>query len=144
MGNQERSDLAAFKFTVFLYPYFFFDSKQKCFILDLICLFYGFKERTSLLCGNHFFGVAVSLCAFSVGNIDPLTLTIRLLALNGYIALSIAAIMTPFLKEITLFFKKSFVKVHHYFAAAGLLLITLHPIAVFTQTLDPTVFLAKF
>jgi hypothetical protein len=73
-----------------------------------------------------------------------LSLTIRLLALNGYIALSIAAIMTPFIKEITLFFKKSFVKIHHYFAAAGLLLITLLPIAVFIQTSDPTVFLPNF
>jgi DMSO/TMAO reductase YedYZ heme-binding membrane subunit len=52
--------------------------------------------------------------------------------------------MTPFLKEITLFFKKSFSKVHHYFAAVGLLLITLHPITVFIQTLSPSVFLPNF
>jgi hypothetical protein len=90
------------------------------------------------------FGLSVSLFAFSMGNSNLLNLTIRLFALNGYIALSIAAIMTPFLKEITLFFKKSFVKVHHYFAAAGLLLITLLPIAVFIQTSDLTVFLPNF
>ncbi len=90
------------------------------------------------------FGLAISLFAYSLGHSDPLTLTIRLLALNGYIALSIAAIMTPFLKEITLFFKKSFTKVHHYFAAAGLLLITLLPIAVFIQTFDPSIFLPNF
>jgi len=91
-------------------------------------------------------GLAVSLSVFlsAEENIAPLTLTIRLLALNGYLALSVAAIMTPFLKEVTLFFKKSFVQVHHYFAAVGLLLITLHPIAVFAQTLDPTVFLPNF
>ncbi len=52
--------------------------------------------------------------------------------------------MTPFLKEITLFFKKSFTKVHHYFAAIGLLLITLHPITVLIQTLDPAIFLPNF
>ncbi len=92
------------------------------------------------------FGLAISLFVFiSAGkDISPLTLTIRLLALNGYLALSIAAIMTPFLKEVTLFFKKSFTKVHHYFAAVGLLLITLHPIVVFAQTLDATVFLPNF
>jgi DMSO/TMAO reductase YedYZ heme-binding membrane subunit len=90
-------------------------------------------------------GLAVSLFVFfSAKDIAPLTLTIRLLALNGYIALSVAAIMTPFLKEVTLFFKKSFTKIHHYFAAAGLLLITLHPITVFAQTLNPTVFLPSF
>jgi methionine sulfoxide reductase heme-binding subunit len=82
------------------------------------------------------FGLAVSLLAYSISPTDPLTLTIRLLALNGYIAISIAVIMTPFLKEITLFFKKSFVKVHHYFAAAGLLLLTLLPITVLIQGLS--------
>ena len=92
------------------------------------------------------FGFAISLFVFfsAEENIAPLTLTIRVLSLNGYIALSIAAIMTPFLKEVTLFFKKSFTKVHHYFAAAGIILITLHPIAVFAQTLDPTIFLPNF
>jgi DMSO/TMAO reductase YedYZ heme-binding membrane subunit len=92
------------------------------------------------------FGLAISLFVFisAEENISPLTLTIRVLALNGYLALSIAAIMTPFLKEVTLFFKKSFTKVHHYFAAIGLLLITLHPIVVFAQTLDPTIFLPNF
>jgi hypothetical protein len=89
-------------------------------------------------------GLAVSFFAFSLGNSDPLSLSLRLLALNGFIALSVAAIMTPFLKEITIFFKKSFTKVHHHFAAAGLLLISLHPIAVFIQALSPAVFLPNF
>ena len=92
------------------------------------------------------FGLSVSLFVFlsAEEDIAPLTLTIRMLALNGFIALSIAVIMTPFLKEVTLFFKKSFTKIHHYFAATGLFLITLHPIAVFTQTVDPTIFLPNF
>jgi predicted ferric reductase len=67
-----------------------------------------------------------------------------LLALNGYVALSIAAILTPFIKEVTLFFKKSFIKVHHYFAAAGLLLITLHPISVAILFMNPRILLPNF
>jgi predicted ferric reductase len=90
------------------------------------------------------FGSAISLLAFSIAPTDPLTLTIRLLALNGYIAISIAVIMTPFLKQITLFFKTPFTKVHHYFAVAGLLLITMHPIAVFIQFFSPAVFVPYF
>jgi len=66
---------------------------------------------------------------------------LRLFGLNGFIALSIAAILTAFLKEITLFLKKPFIKVHHYFAAAGLVLITLHPIMLAIQLLNPAVFL---
>jgi hypothetical protein len=83
-----------------------------------------------------FFGLAVSLLAYSITPTDPITLTTRLLALNGYIALSIAVIMTPFLKEITLFFKKSFIKLHHDFATVGLLMLTLLPILVFLQELS--------
>jgi hypothetical protein len=88
------------------------------------------------------FGLVVSLLAYSITPTDPLTLIIRLLALNGYIAVSIAVIMTPFLKEITLFFKKSFVTVHHDFAAAGLLLLTLLPVTVFIQGLSFDEFIA--
>jgi DMSO/TMAO reductase YedYZ heme-binding membrane subunit len=89
--------------------------------------------------------VAVSLFALaSDGYGDPLTLTIRLLALNGYIVVAVAAIITPFLKEITLFFKKSFTKVHHYFAITGLLLITLHPTVVSIQALNAAVILPNF
>ncbi len=102
------------------------------------------KRELAFFTAIIIFGLSVSLFAFTMGNSNLLNLTIRLFALNGYIALSIAAIMTPFLKEITLFFKKSFVKVHHYFAAAGLLLITLLPIAVFIQTSDLAVFLPNF
>jgi hypothetical protein len=90
------------------------------------------------------FMLAISYIAFSIGYSDPFSLFIRLLALNGYIALGIAAMMSPFLKQITLFFKKSFTKVHHYFAAVGLLLITLHPITVFISALTLSVFLPNF
>ncbi len=87
------------------------------------------------------FALAVSFVAFNRSYNGPFDLAIRLLALNGFIALSVAAMMTPFLKEVTLFFKKSFIKVHHYFAAAGLLLITLHPVAIVIQALNPMLLL---
>jgi predicted ferric reductase len=84
------------------------------------------------------FALAVSTFAYSLGSGTPLVLTMRLLALNGYIALAVAAIITAFLKEITLFLKKSFTKIHHYFAIAGLVLITAHPIVVIIQTQTPS------
>ena len=89
------------------------------------------------------FAAAVNIFAFSLSIISPLIFLIRLLALNGFIALSIAAIMTPFIKEITVFLRKPFTKVHHYFAAAGLVLITLHPITVAIQTLNPALLLPQ-
>lgn len=89
------------------------------------------------------FALAVSIGAFLFEYTDPFDLSIRLFALNGFIALSIATIMTAFLKEITLFFKKPFTRIHHYFAAAGLVLITLHPIVLAIQLLNPAVFLPR-
>ena len=88
-----------------------------------------------------FFALAVSIISFLVAYDDPLRFSIRLFALNGFIALCIATIMTPFLKEITIYLKKPFLRVHHYFAALGLTLITLHPIFSAIQRLNPSVFL---
>jgi sulfoxide reductase heme-binding subunit YedZ len=90
------------------------------------------------------YAIEVSIAAFLFTHTDPTLLLIRLLALNGYIALSIAAIMTPFLKEITLFFKKPFTKIHHYFAAVGLVLITLHPLTYAFLFATPSVLLPNF
>jgi hypothetical protein len=90
------------------------------------------------------FATAISLIALEMGSGNAMDVSIRLLALNGYVALSIAAILTPFIKEVTLFFKKSFIKVHHYFAAAGLLLLTLHPISVAILFMNPRVLLPNF
>lgn len=90
------------------------------------------------------FALAMSLVAFTVDSSDPYDLATRLFALNGFIALSIATIMTAFLKEVTLFLKKPFTRIHHYFAAAGLVLITLHPITLAILQLDPAIFLPNF
>ncbi len=87
------------------------------------------------------FALAISLTAYVMNSGNPYNLLIRLFALNGFIALAIAAILTAFLKEVILFFKKPFIRVHHYFAAAGLVLITLHPVVLAIQSLNPTVFL---
>ena len=90
------------------------------------------------------FGLAVSIAAYTMNSSNPWNLAVRLFALNGFIALSIATIMAAFLKEITLFFKKPFTRIHHYFAAAGLVLITLHPITLAIRFLNPAVFVPNF
>jgi predicted ferric reductase len=87
------------------------------------------------------FAIAVSLIAYFLDSANPYNLAVRLFALNGFIALSIASILTAFLKEVTLFFKKPFTRIHHYFAAVGLVLITLHPIILAIQFMNPAVFL---
>jgi hypothetical protein len=87
------------------------------------------------------FAIVISALAFVTSSSDPLILFIRLLALNGFIAMSVAAIMNIFIKELTLFLRKPFLKIHHYFAAVGLVLITLHPVMVAIQTMYPAILL---
>lgn len=87
------------------------------------------------------FLIAVSVAVFLVGYNNPIRLSIRLLGLYGFIALSVAAIITPFLKEITLYFKRPFLRIHHYFAAFGFTLITLHPVVLAVDRLTINVFI---
>jgi len=55
-------------------------------------------------------------------------LMVRLLALTGYYALSIATIMTPFLVDIRKVLGWPFIRVHHIFAVFGIAAIISHPI----------------
>ncbi len=65
---------------------------------------------------------------------------IRFLGLYGFLFLSVAALTTPFLAEITVAFGKPFKKIHHAFAAAGIVLITFHPIVNAVQRMSLEVF----
>lgn len=73
-----------------------------------------------------------------------LSTMIRLAALLGLLSLSIAAIMTPFLPDIYRLFGRPFLKVHHLFAAAGLIFATIHPVLFAIALIDITVFIPLF
>jgi DMSO/TMAO reductase YedYZ heme-binding membrane subunit len=87
------------------------------------------------------FSAAVLAASYYVEYANPLRFAVRLFGLWGFTALSIATIITAFLKEITTYLKKPFLKVHHYLAAFGLALITLHPVALAIQLLNPAIFI---
>ena len=72
------------------------------------------------------------------------SILIRFLSLYGFLFLGIAALTTPFLAEITLSFGKPFIRVHHAFAAIGLVLITLHPVVYAVQRMSLDVFVPRF
>lgn len=78
-------------------------------------------------------GIAALFCIVSASVLltggDPLYLLVRLLALNGYLALAIAASMSPFLSEIRAVFGRPFLAVHHTLAAFGLAAVILHPLS---------------
>jgi predicted ferric reductase len=99
------------------------------------------KKGYLFLAGTVTFTVIVSLFSYYIAYEHAFELSVRLLALNGFLFLSIAAILTPFIREIKNIFNKPFLQVHHSFAAVGLVLITLHPIVLAIQTLNPAIFL---
>jgi len=69
---------------------------------------------------------------------------VRLFALFGFTSLSVAAMMSPFLKEISSYFGKPSIRIHHIFAYTGLALITAHPVMNAIQAGDISVFLPVF
>lgn len=75
---------------------------------------------------------------------DAVDLLVRIFALEGFFMLSVAVIITPFLKEIKQSLGKSFLRVHHIFAVAGLILVTLHPVLLAIESLNAAIFLPNF
>jgi predicted ferric reductase len=84
--------------------------------------------------------------AIVAGNpsISPLATGIRIAGLTGFIALAVAMITTPFLPEIYRNFGRPFLRVHHFSAAAGLILVTLHPVLLAIRLMTAQVFLPAF
>ncbi len=66
---------------------------------------------------------------------------IRFFALTGFYTLAIAALLTPFMKQIYQEFGRAFQDIHHIFAAVGLASATLHPVIFAIQVSDLSVFL---
>jgi predicted ferric reductase len=77
-------------------------------------------------------------------SISPLTTGIRIAGLTGFVALAGAMIMTPFLPEIYRNFGRPFLRIHHLFAVAGIILVTLHPVFFAIRLMSVAVFLPSF
>jgi predicted ferric reductase len=77
-------------------------------------------------------------------SISPLTTGIRIAGLTGFVALAGAMIMTPFLPEIYRNFGRPFLRIHHLFAVAGIILVTLHPVLLAIRLMTVAVFLPVF
>jgi hypothetical protein len=100
--------------------------------------------------GYFFLGIIAALLiisGLSVGvnpSPSPFTSGIRFAGLAGFILLAVAALMTPWSREIYRNFGASFGKFHHIFAISGLVLITLHPVLLAMRLMNASVFLPWF
>jgi DMSO/TMAO reductase YedYZ heme-binding membrane subunit len=103
------------------------------------------KTQKWLLIGSWIFiGILIPIIDLTTPANPPLQFLVRLFALYGFFMLSMAAVMTPFLKQIVKVFGKPFLKIHHAFALFGLSFITLHPILLAIITKNLTVFIPSF
>jgi DMSO/TMAO reductase YedYZ heme-binding membrane subunit len=74
----------------------------------------------------------------------PLDWVIRAAAMLGYIAVFVTAITSAYMRELFQLLGRPFIKVHHVYSVAGLILITLHPLGVAIRSSDILVFLPDF
>ncbi len=88
--------------------------------------------------------VIVSGIVISTGSEEPAGLLIRLCGLCGFIALSTGAILTILRDEIRTTLGQPFIRVHHIFVLAGLLLITLHPVLIALRFQNAAIFIPTF
>jgi hypothetical protein len=82
--------------------------------------------------------------AYSNGFSSVSGFLMRVFALWGYTSMSIATISTPFIREIREYFGVVFLKLHHAFAAFGLVFISLHPITLAIRTSNLMIFIPSF
>lgn len=72
---------------------------------------------------------------------DPLSWVIRSAALLGYFCVFAAIASSAYMRRMTQFFGKPFLKVHHIVSITGLALITIHPLGVAWRALSLRVFI---
>jgi predicted ferric reductase len=103
------------------------------------------REGAVFLLGITALAVIIALLFLSsAGEGELAHLAVRFFGLYGFLFLSVATLITPFLKEITQAFGKPFIKVHHSFSILGIFFITLHPVFNAVQRLSLSVFVPRF
>lgn len=96
-----------------------------------------------ILTGGIAIGLVIGLIALQPFG-SPLNWFIRGMALLGYLTVFLAILSSAYMKQIYRILGRPFVKAHHILSVTGLILLTLHPIAVTVQNASPTVFLPRF
>jgi methionine sulfoxide reductase heme-binding subunit len=92
------------------------------------------------------FGILAVVSALVVWRTEGTLLRwlVRDLALLGYIAVFLAIVSSHYKKEVMKIFGRPFLGAHHILSITGAVLLTLHPLGVAWDELDPTVFIPVF
>jgi len=74
----------------------------------------------------------------------PLDGVIRMGALLGYLGVFLAALSSNYMRELTRFFGRSFITVHHIVSVTALAAVTVHAVSVAWQMGSASAFLPRF
>jgi hypothetical protein len=104
------------------------------------------KTRPAWYVGWTAFAILLVVSALVVWRTDGTLLRwiVRDLALLGYIAVFFAIVSSYYKRQVMKIFGRSFVDAHHILSVTGAVLLTLHPIGVAWDEMDPTVFIPVF
>ncbi len=103
------------------------------------------REGAVFLLGIAVLAVIIALLSLpNALETDPARAAVRFFGLYGFLFLSVATLITPFLREVTQAFGKPFLKVHHSFSVLGIVFITLHPVFNAIERLSLSVFVPNF
>jgi sulfoxide reductase heme-binding subunit YedZ len=93
-------------------------------------------------------GVVALLLTVGIVALDslstPLDGVIRAGALMGYLGVFLAALSSNYMRELTRFFGRSFIKVHHIVSVTALIALTVHTIGVAWRAGSVSTFLPSF
>ena len=101
------------------------------------------REGVLVLLGIAVLAVVIGLLVFPGSEEDFVHVLVMFFGLYGFLFLSLATLITPFLKEITQAFGKPFLKIHHAFSILGIVFITLHPVFNAIDRLSLSVFVPR-
>ncbi|TFF95675.1 hypothetical protein EU546_02840 [Candidatus Thorarchaeota archaeon] len=98
-------------------------------------------KRTLLIVSFILLYVAVSLPILLSPSPEWTDSLVRFCALAGFTSLFLSTVLSAFTREVYKIFSRPFMGVHHIFAVAGMILITIHPLTLAVVSLDLTVFI---
>jgi sulfoxide reductase heme-binding subunit YedZ len=96
-----------------------------------------------ILCGVGALLLTVGIVALDSLS-TPLDGVIRAGALMGYLGVFLAALSSNYMRELTRFFGRSFIKVHHIVSVTALIALTVHTIGVAWRAGSVSTFLPSF
>jgi len=96
-----------------------------------------------ILCGGIALLLTVGIVALDSLS-DPLDGVIRVGALLGYLGVFLAALSSNYMRELTRYFGRSFITVHHIVSVTALVALTVHAVSVAWQMGSASAFLPRF